>query len=76
METGKDFILGGSKITIDGDCSHKTKRYLFLGRKAMTNLNSILKSRDIILLTKVCIDKTMIVPIVLYRYEIWTIKKI
>ena len=66
----------GSKITADGDCSHEIKRHLLLGRKAMTNLDSILKSRDIILLTKVCIDKTMIFPIVLYRYEIWTIKKI
>ena len=76
VETVSDFIFGGSKITADGDCSHEIKRHLLLGRKVMTNLDSILKSRDIILLTKVCIDKTMIFPIVLYRYEIWTIKKI
>ena len=75
METGKDFILGGSKITIDGDCSHKTKRYLFLGRKAMTNLDNILKSRDITLPTKVCIVKAMVFLAVMYGHKSWTIKK-
>ena len=75
METGKDFILGGSKITIDGDCSHKTKRYLFLGRKAMTKLDNILKSRDITLPTKVCIVKAMVFLAVMYGHKSWTIKK-
>ena len=75
METGKDFILGGSKITIDGDCSHKTKRYLVLGRKAMTNLDNILKSRDITLPTKVCIVKAMVFLAVMYGHKSWTIKK-
>ena len=75
METGKDFILGGSKITIDGDCSHKTKRYLFLGRKAMTNLDNILKSRDITLPTKVRLVKAMVFLAVMYGYESWTVKK-
>ena len=70
-----DFILGASKITADGDCSHEIKRYLLLGRKAMTNLDSILKSRDITLPTKVCLAKAMVFPIVMYRYESWTIKK-
>ena len=69
------FIFLGSKITADGDCSHKIKRHLFLGRKAMTNLDSVLKSRDITLLTKVCIVKAMVFPIVMYRCETWTIKK-
>ena len=75
METMIDFILGGSKITEDGDSSHEIKRHLLLGRKAMTNLGSILKSRDITLLTKVHIVKVMIFPIVMYGCEGWTIKK-
>ena len=70
-----DFILGGSKITADGNCSHEIKRHLFLGRKAMTNLDSIFKSRDIILPTKVHIVKTMVFPVVIYGCERWTIKK-
>ena len=68
-------FLGGSKITADGDCSHEIKRCLFLGRKAMTNLNSILKSRDITLSTKVCLVKAMVFPVVMYGCESWTIKK-
>ena len=75
METVKDFIFGGSKITADGDCSHEIKRHLLLGRKAMTNLDSILKSRDITLPTKVHIVKVMVFPVVMYGYESWTIKK-
>ena len=75
METVADFILGSSKITADGDCSHEIKRYLFLGRKAMTNLDSILKSRDITLLTKVLIVKAMVFPVVMYACESWIIKK-
>ena len=75
METVTDFILGGSKITADGDCSHKIKRPLLLGRKAMTNLDSILKSRDITLPTKVCLVKVMVFPVVMYGCENWTIKK-
>ena len=75
METVRDFILGGSKITADGDCSHEIKRHLLLGRKAMTNLDSILKSRDITLLTKVCLVKAMAFPVVKYGCESWTIKK-
>ena len=75
VETVPDFIFLGSKITADGDCSHEIKRYLLLGRKAMTNLDSILKSRDITLPTKVCIVKAMVFPVVMYRYESWTIKK-
>ena len=75
METVTDFILGGSKITADGDCSHEIKRRLFLGRKAMTNLDSILKSRDITLLTKVCLVKAMVFPVVMYGCESWTVKK-
>ena len=74
METVADFILGGSKITADDDCSHEIKRNLVLVRKAMTNLESILKSRDITLPTKVSMVKTMVFPVVLYRYEGWTIK--
>ena len=74
-ETMTDFILGGSKITADGDCSHKIKRHLLLRRKTMTNLGSILKSRDITLLTKVCLVKTMVFPVVMYGCESWTIKK-
>ena len=75
METVRDFIFLDSQITADGDCSHDIKRHLLLGRKAMTNLDSILKSRDIILLTKVHIVKAMVFPAVLYGCESWTIKK-
>ena len=75
METVRDFILGGSKITADGDCSHKIKRRLLLGRKVMTNLDSILKSRDITLTTKICLVKAMVFPVVMYGCESWTIKK-
>ena len=75
METMTDFILLGSKITADGDCSHEIKRQLFLGRKAMTNIDSILKSRDITLPTKVCVVKDMVFPVVIYGCESWTIKK-
>ena len=75
METVTDFIFLGSKITEDGDCSHKITRYLLLGRKAMTNLDSILKSRDNTLPTKVCIDKAIVIPVVMYGCECWTIKK-
>ena len=75
VETVRDFILGGSKITADGDCSHEIKRHLLLGRKAMTNLNSLLKSRDIILPTKVHLVKAMVFPVVMYGCESWTIKK-
>ena len=75
METVRDFIFLGSKITADGDYSHEIKRHLLLGRKAMTNLDSILKSRDITLLTKVCLVKAMVCPVVMYRCESWTIKK-
>ena len=75
METVSDFILGGSKITADGDCSHKIKRRLLLGRKVMTNLDSILKSRNIILSTSVHLVKAMVFPVLMYGYESWTIKK-
>ena len=75
METVTDFILGGSKITADGDCSHEIEGLLLLGRKAMTNLDSILKSRDITLPTKVCLVKAMVFPLVMYGCETWTIKK-
>ena len=75
VETETDFILGGSKITADGDCSHEIKRRLLLGRKAMTNLDSILKSRDITLPHKVCLVKAMVFPVVMYGCENWTIKK-
>ena len=75
METVRDFILGGSKITADGDCSHEIKGRLLLGRKAVTNLDSILKSRDITLTTKVCLVKAMVFPVVRYGCESWTIKK-
>ena len=75
METVRDFIFLGSKITADGDCSHEIKRCLILGRKAMTNLDNILKSRDITLLTKVRIVKVMIFPVVMYGCESWTLKK-
>ena len=70
-----DFIFGGSKIMVDGDCSHEIKRHLLLGRKVMTNLDSIFKSRDITLPTKVCLVKAMIFPVVMYGCESWTIKK-
>ena len=70
-----DFILGGSKITVDGDCSHEIKRCLLLGRKVMTNLDSIFKSRDITLLTNVRLVKAMVFPVVMYGYESWTVKK-
>ena len=75
MESVVDFILGGSKITADGDCSHEIKRRLLLGRKVMTNLDSILKSRDITLPTKICLVKAMVFPVVRYGCESWTIKK-
>ena len=75
METVRDFILGGSKITADGDCSHEIKRRLLLGRKAMTNLDSILKSRDITLPTKIHLVKAMVFPVVIFGCESWTIKK-
>ena len=75
METVRDFILGGSKITADGDCSDEIKRHLLLGRKVMTNLDSILKSRDITLPKKVCLVIAMFFPVVMYRCESWTIKK-
>ena len=74
-ETVADFILVGSKITADGDCSHEIKRRLLLGRKVMTDLDSILKSRDITLPTKVCLVKAMVFPVVIYRCESWTVKK-
>ena len=75
VETVSDFIFGGSKITADGDCSHEIKRHLVLGRKAMSNLDSILKSRDITLPTKVCLVKPMVFPVVMYGCESWTVKK-
>ena len=75
MEIVTDFIFFGSKITADGDCSHEIKRRLLLGREDMTNLDSILKSRDITLLTKICLVKAMIFPVVIYGCESWTIKK-
>ena len=75
METVTDFILLGSKIIADGDCSHEIKRHILLGRKAMTNLNSVLKSRDITLLAKVHLVKAMVFPVVMYRCESWTVKK-
>ena len=75
METVIDFIVLGSKITADGDCSHEIKRCLILGRKAMTNLDCILKSRDITLPTKVCLVKAMVFPVVMYGCESWTINK-
>ena len=76
METVADFIFLGSKITADGGCSHEIKRHLLLGRKAMTNLDSILKRRDITLPTKVCLVKAMVFPVVMYGCESWTIKKV
>ena len=75
VEIASDFLFGGSKITTDGDCSHEIKRRLLLGRKVMTNLDSILKSRDITLPTKVCLVKAMVFPVVMYGCESWTIKK-
>ena len=75
VETVLDFILGGSKITADGDCSHEIKRHLLLGRKVMTNLDSIFKSREITLPTKVCLVKAMVFPVVMYGCESWTVKK-
>ena len=75
VETVSDFIFGGSKITADGDCRHEIKRHLLLGRKVMTNLNSIFKSRDITLPTKVGLVKAMVFPVVMYGCESWTVKK-
>ena len=75
VETVTDFIFGGSQITADGDCSHEIKRRLLLGRKVMTNLDSILKSRNITLSTKVCLVKAIVFPVVMYACESWTIKK-
>ena len=75
METVSDFILGGSKITVDGDCSHEIKRRLLLGKKVMTNLDSILRSRDITLPTKVRLVKAIVFPIIMYGCESWTVKK-
>ena len=74
-ETVADFILGGSKVTVDGDYNHEIKRCLLLGRKVMTDLDSLLKSRDIILSTKICLVKAMVFPVVMYGCESWTIKK-
>ena len=75
VETVSDFIFLGSKITVDGDCSHEIKRHLFLGRKAMTSLDNILKSRDITLPTKVCLVEALVFPVVMYGCESWTVKK-
>ena len=75
VETVADFIFGGSKITVDSDCSHEIKRCLLLGSKAITNLDSIFKSRDITLPTKVCLVKAMVFPVVMYGCESWTVKK-
>ena len=75
VETVSDFVFLGSKITADGDCSHEIKRCLLLGRKVMSNLDSIFKSRDITLPTKVCLDKAMVFPVVMYGCESWTVKK-
>ena len=75
VDTVSDFILGGSKITADGDCSHEIKRHLLLGRRVLTNLDSILKSRDITLPTKVRLVKAMVFPVVMYGCESWTVKK-
>ena len=75
METVRDFIFTGSKITVDGDCSHEIKRHLLLGRKAMTNLDTILKSRDITLPIKIHLVKAMVFPVVMYGCESWAIKK-
>ena len=75
VEAVSDFIFGGSRITVDGDCSHEIKRHLLLGRKVMTNLDSIFKSRDITLPTRVCLIKAMVYPVVMYGCESWTVKK-
>ena len=75
VETVSDFVFGGSKITADGDCNHEIERRLLLGRKVMTKLDSIFKSRDITLLAKVCLVKAMVFPVVMYRCESWTVKK-
>ena len=75
VETVSDFIFLGSKITADGDCSHEIRRHLLLGRKVMTNLDSIFKSRDITLSTKICLLKAMVIPVFMYVYESWTVKK-
>ena len=75
VETVSDFIFGGSKITADGDCSHEIERCLLLGRKVMTNLDSIFKSRDITVSTKVCLVKAMVFPVAMYGCESWTVKK-
>ena len=75
METVTDFIFFGSKITADGDCSHEIKRHLLIGRKVMTNLDSILKSRDVTLATKVSLVKAVVFPVVMYGYEGWTVMK-
>ena len=75
VETVSDFIFGGSKITADGDCSHEIKRCLLLGRKTMTNIDSLLKSRDVTLPTKICLVKAMVCPVLMYESESWTIKK-
>ena len=75
VETMRKFIFRGFRITADGDCSHETKRHLFLGRKSMTNLDSVLKSRNITLPTKVCLVKAMVFPVVMYECDSWTIKK-
>ena len=75
METVTDFIFLGSRVTADGDCSHEIKRHLFLGRKAMTNQDSILKGRDITLSTKICLVKAIVFPVVMYGCESWTVKK-
>ena len=76
VETVSDFILGGSKITADGDCSHEIKRHLLLGRKVMTNLDSIFKSRDVTLSTSVCLVKAIVFPVVMYGCESWALKKL
>ena len=75
VETASDFILGGFKVTVDGDCSHEIKRHLLLGRKVMTNLDNIFKSRDITLPTKIRLVKAMVFPVVVYGCESWTVKK-
>ena len=75
VETMRNFIFRGFRITADGDCSHETKRHLFLGRKSMTNLDSVLKSRNITLPTKVCLVKAMVFPVVMYGCKRWTMKK-
>ena len=75
MDIVSEFILGGSKIAADGDCSHEIKRHLLLGRKVMTNIDNMLKIRDITLPTKICLVKAMVFPVVMYGCEIWTVKK-